>query len=491
MGCTRLSGLDASFLSVETPTAHMHVGWVAVFSPPADGGFPSFEELRDHIGRRLARAPRYRQKLAPVPFGLNAPEWVDDDCFAVDRHVFEAEGPLSRLVDEVMSVPLRRDRPLWEFWVCAEASEDRLAIIGKAHHCMVDGIAAVELGSLVLDATPEPAAPEPDDWQPAPLPSGERLVLRGMRDLVSQQLGLVRWPMRAASAPANTARQTAGAALRIGRALGHAVRAAPASSINGALSPLRRLAWTQRPLDDLQKVKRTYDTTVNDVMLAAVTGAIRARMIRRGEYLTPLKAMVPVNVRSPADVLGNHISFVFADLPCDEPDPLGRLYRVHATMSQRKRDGEPEGADLALKAAEHTPGVVQAAISRIVASPRTFNLVVSNIPGPSDPLYMVGCPLQAVYPVVPLAEEHAVSIGMTTVHKQACFGVYADRASLPDAHLVAADIDQSITELLGAASHVSLSRRREARTRHEGAAARSGHQDARRQDAEAPAPVPA
>jgi diacylglycerol O-acyltransferase len=201
--------------------------------------------------------------------------------------------------------------------------------------------------------------------------------------------------------------------------------------------------------------------------------------------------MVPVNVRSPDDVLGNHISFVFADLPCDEPDPLGRLYRVHATMSQRKRDGEPEGADLALKAAEHTPGVVQHAISRIVASPRTFNLTVSNIPGPSDPLYMLGCPLQAVYPVVPLAAEHAVSIGMTTIHKQACFGVYADRASLPDAHLVAADIDHSITELLGAGSHVSLSRRRGAGTRLEGGDARSEHQDAPRQDAEAPSPVPA
>ena len=147
-------------------------------------------------------------------------------------------------------------------------------------------------------------------------------------------------------------------------------------------------------------------------------------------------------------------------------------------MSQRKRDGEPEGADLALKAAEHTPGVVQNAISRIVASPRTFNLVVSNIPGPSDPLYMLGCPLRAVYPVVPLAEEHAVSIGMTTILEQACFGVYADRASLPDAHLVAADIDHSITELLSAGSHVWLSRSKGA--------------DARRQEAEeAPSPVPA
>jgi hypothetical protein len=153
-------------------------------------------------------------------------------------------------------------------------------------------------------------------------------------------------------------------------------------------------------------------------------------------------------VRSPDDVLGNHISFVFAELPCNDPDPLGRLYQVHATMSARKRDGEPEGADLALKAAEHTPGVVQHAISRIIASPRTFNLVVSNIPGPSEQLYMLGCPLQATYPVVPLADRHAVSVGMTTVHGRACFGVYADREALPDADTLAHDIDDAITELL-------------------------------------------
>jgi diacylglycerol O-acyltransferase len=158
--------------------------------------------------------------------------------------------------------------------------------------------------------------------------------------------------------------------------------------------------------------------------------------------------MVPVSVRSPDDILGNHISFVFTELPCDQPDPLERLHQVHAAMSQRKRDGEPEGADLALKAAEHTPGVVQHAISRIMASPHTFNLVVSNIPGPSGDLYMLGCPLQATYPVVPLADRHAVSVGMTTVHDQACFGVYADRETLPDASLLAHDIDDAIDELL-------------------------------------------
>jgi diacylglycerol O-acyltransferase / wax synthase len=157
-------------------------------------------------------------------------------------------------------------------------------------------------------------------------------------------------------------------------------------------------------------------------------------------------------------VLGNHISFVFADLPCDEPDPLSRLQRVHETMSQRKRDGEPEGADLALKAAAHTPLPVQHALSRLIASPRTFNLVVSNIPGPAEPLYMLGCPLEATYPVVPLADRHALSVGMTTVRDRACFGVYADRATLPDAAGLARDIDEAIDELSARASTATPSR---------------------------------
>jgi diacylglycerol O-acyltransferase / wax synthase len=449
MSRARLSGLDASFLAVETPTAHMHVGWVALFSPPAGGRLPSFQDLHDHIERRLARAPRYRQKLAPVPLGLHTPEWVDDQTFSIDRHLYEAPGSLAGLVDEVMSTPLRRDRPLWEMWVCQDPEQRWFAIIGKAHHCMVDGVAAVELGSLLLDLTPQPAACEPDGWRPAPEPGTERLLVRGARDLIGEQLGLLRFTLRAASSPARAATEVATGALRVTRALTHSLlQAAPSCPLNRPLSPLRRMAWTERPLTDLQAVKRAYGTTVNDVMLAAVAGGMRAYLSEHGEPAIALKAMVPVNVRNPDDVLGNHISFVFAELPCDQPDPLGRLYQVHAAMSARKRYGEPEGADLALKAAEHTPGIVQHAISKIIASPRTFNLVVSNIPGPAEQLYMLGCPLQATYPVVPLADQHGVSIGMTTVHGNACFGVYADREVLPDPDLLARDIDQAIDELL-------------------------------------------
>jgi WS/DGAT/MGAT family acyltransferase len=453
----RLSALDASFLAVETPTAHMHVGWVAVFSAPAGGRLPSFPEIRDHIARRLAYAPRYRQKLASVPLGLYAPEWTDDQAFSVDRHVYWAPGPLDDLVDEVMSIPLRRDRPLWEMWICENAEDGRLAIVGKTHHCMVDGLAAVQLASLLLDPTQETVAYEPDTWQAAPEPGEEALLARGLRDLLGQPLDLLSWSLGAASAPAPAARQAASGALRVTRALSQLLRAAPASVLNSQLSPLRRLAWTQRPLAELRTIKRAYGTTINDVILAAVAGGMRTYLTRRGEQPVALKVMVPVSVRSDDDVLGNHISFVFAELPCHEPDPVGRLYQVHADMIRAKRDGEPQGADLVLKAAARTPVTVQQALSRLMAGPRAFNLVVSNIPGPTVPMYMLGCPLQAAYPVVPLADHHVVSVGLLTVNDQACFGVYVDRQALPDADMLARDIDGAITELLASTQQVSES----------------------------------
>ena len=430
----------------------MHIGWAATLSAPADGQLPHFSQLREHIARRLGRAPRYRQKLAPVPLGVQAPEWVDDSAFSVGRHVYRAPGPLDELVDEVMSMPLRRERPLWEIWICEDTEQQQIGLVGKVHHCMVDGIAAVELASLLLDSTPEPPACAPEEWHASPEPGAERLLARGVVDVLGGQLGLLGRPLRALASPSRAAEEVAAGALRVTRALKHSLVAAPDSVLNTQISPLRHLVRTQRPFEDLQAVKRTYGTTINDVMLATVAGAVRSYMIRNGEQPVALKAMVPVNVRGSEDILGNHISFVFADLPCDEPNAPARLRRVHETMSQRKRDGEPEGADIALKAAALTPQAVQHTVSRFIARPRMFNLVVSNIPGPTEQLYMLGCPLRATYPVVPLTDRHALSIGMTTVGTLACFGIYADRESLPHADGLARDIDEAISELLVPAS---------------------------------------
>jgi WS/DGAT/MGAT family acyltransferase len=447
----RLSALDASFLGVESPTAHMHVGWVALFSAPPEEPLPDFAALREHIDRRLARAPRYRQMLASVPLGLHPPEWVDDQDFSVERHVYWAPGPLAETVAEVMSTPLRRDRPLWEMWICENPARRQFAIVGKAHHCMVDGIAAIELGSLLLDPTPDCGRAEREEWRTAPPLSRTEVLARAVRDRLGQQLGLLRAPLLALRAPSHAARQSATAALRVGRSLAHALQGAPASALNRDLSPLRRLAWAERPLEELRTIRRAYGVTINDVMLTAVAGAMRSYLLDHGEQPLPLKAMVPVNVRKPEELLGNRVSFVFVELPCEEPYPLKRLHAVHASMTQRKRHGEPEGADLALKAAEHAPPAVQHAISRLVASPRTFNLVVSNIPGPREPLYMLGCPMRSTYPIVPLSDGHAVSVGMTSVCDRACFGVYADPAALPDVEALADAVGHELDELLALA----------------------------------------
>ena len=447
----RLSALDTSFLEVESPTAHMHVGWAAVLRPANGDGPPSFEQLREHLGRRLCRAPRYRQKLAPVPLGLHAPLWVDDPDFDLTRHIRRTSARrLEDATDAVMSEPLDRDRPLWELWIADALEDGRLGVIGKAHHCMVDGIAAVELGALLLDPSPEPPPAEPDDWCPEPVPGALDRLTGAAADLVRDQLSLATFPTRALRSPerlADVARRTARAA----RAAVHSVAPAPIVGVfNEDISPRRHLALVHRPVGELLEIKRTFGATLNDVVLAVSAGGVRRFLAQRGEPAIALKTMVPVSVRDQdgAGTFGNRISFIFVELPCHEPDPVRRLQEVRTAVTARKEAGEPDGADALLGLVGHTPSFVQRAVGRLVASPRAFNLVVSNIPGPREPLYMLGCELQEVYPVVPLADQHALAIGFTTVRDEACFGLYADRESLPDADLIAADIDESVDELL-------------------------------------------
>jgi len=451
MSAARLSALDASFLEVESPTAHMHVGWVATFAPPAGRSAPSFEEVRDHLEGRLCRAPRYRQRLAPVPLGVHEPLWVDDEDFDCSRHVRHARTTdLGELADSVMSMPLARDRPLWEMWIATGLAGDRIGLVGKVHHCLVDGIAAVELASLVLDATPHPEAGEPSSWRPEPAPGVLERLAGGLRDRISAQLALLTAPAAMVRSPRRLL-SAAAEARRVGAALGASVRpATPVGPLNQPTSALRHVALLDRPLDDLRRVKSHFQTTVNDVVLAVCAGGIRRFMERRGQPTVPLKTMVPVNLRAAGSEgeLGNQISFIFVDLPCDEPDPVMRLYDVHRATSDRKRAGEPQGADRVLRALSYVPGPVQRAASRMAASERTFNLTISNIPGPAQPLYMLGCRLEGAYPVVPLADRHALSIGMHTSGGGAFFGLYADREALPDSDRLARDIDASIDELV-------------------------------------------
>ena len=447
---SRLSPLDTSFLRVESPTAHMHVGWVALFSPPKGGPPPSFAELRGHIGSRLCRAPRYRQRLAEIPLGVHTPIWVDDEEFDLRRHVrYARSGNINKIVEKVMSTPLDPVDPLWQIWVADKLSDGRIGIVGKAHHCMVDGLAAVELAALLLDPTSDPPPPELDNWEPQPAPTPMKMFATGLRDRVTEELDLFRVPARLARQPRRVL-ELAEETQRAARALTHSFKPSPASLLNTPISPFRHLARSKRPLDDLKQIKGHFRTSLNDVVLAASSGGVRRFVERRGEKPARLKTMVPVSLRDAdgAGEFGNRISFVFVDLPCDEPDPVRRLLDVHMSMTDRKRAGEPQGGDHVLRALKYAPHPIQNIASKLISSPRAFNLTVSNIPGPAEPLYMKGCELEEAYPVVPLADSHAVSIGITTIKDGAFFGVYADRETMPDADLLAQDIDESIEELI-------------------------------------------
>jgi WS/DGAT/MGAT family acyltransferase len=446
----RLSALDDSFLAVENPSAHMHVGWAAAFRGPEGGHAPRFDELRDHIASRLTRAPRFRQRIASVPFGLNAPTWVDDERFDVDRHVLRSNATRLRdLADACMSTQLRRDRPLWQVCIADRLEDGRIGLVGKVHHCMVDGIAAVELGSLLLDPSPDPPPAESDRWQPSETPGAARRLLGGVIDLVKEQSALATRPAKLLRSPGRIGGLVE-PVRRVRDALSESLRPSePREPVNQPITGARHLAWFSRPLEDLKRIGRPLGASVNDVLLAASAGGMRNFMRSHDRDPAPLKTMVPVNVRDgDASEFGNRISFVFVDLPCDEPDPLRRLQNVRLEMTERKEAGIPEGGDIAMAAVKYMPRPAQHVITRRIASPKTFNLTVSNIPGPREPMYMLGCRMEAAYPVVPIADEHAVSIGMTTIGDLACFGLYAASEMLPDSDELAAAMDASIDELL-------------------------------------------
>jgi diacylglycerol O-acyltransferase len=445
----RLSPLDASFLAVESDTAPMHVGWAAVFLPSSDAQRPTFERLRDHIAGRMGRAPRYRQRLAHLPFDVQHPVWVDDEHFSVERHVRRDASPdLAALAGAVMSEPLPADRPLWEIVIADRLADGRIGVIGKVHHCMVDGIAAVELAGLLLDPTPDAPATIAPAWRPAPARGDAALLADAARDLVDRQLGRLAAAWRTPRAPRDVV-EVVRAARQAAGALAGSARPAPRSGLNIPLSCQRRLEIVERPLDDVRRAAASCGVSLNDVVLAATAGGVRRLMLARSEQAPALKTMVPVNVRDDGaeSDLGNRISFMFVDLPCDIADPIERVRAVHRDTTRLKRAQAASGAATVLSLLALTPPPVQAVVSRLTASRRVFNLTVSNVPGPSEPLWMHGCRLDAAFPVIPLADDHGVSVGMTTIAGRACFGVYADPVAVPDAAVLAAGIEDDLDEL--------------------------------------------
>ena len=431
----RLSSLDGSFLRVETPNAHMHVAWSALFAVPHDRSPPTLEALRASVRARLARTPRFRRRLRSAPGGLGEPFWVDDPYFSIDRHVVALSGPDEEIsrgefdarCDAALSEPLDRGRPLWRIYLAPRLAGGKAGVVTKIHHALVDGKSAVEVALLLFDVTPDGEALEAPAWRPEPDPGSARLALGTLTDGAAE-------PLRAARALAGGTR-LAGTLRRAALAVGDdLLRAAPASFLNVPIGPRRTLAHARTRMVDARRATRGAGVTMNDVCLAGVAGALRELALARGETPRPLKAMVPVNLRSAEEGsdLGNRISFAFVDLPLHLSSPRLRLLRVHEATQDFKDSGRAAGTDTVLGALGMLPAALRGTAARAVGSPRVYNLTVSNVPGPDFPLYMLGCELREAYPVVPIAEGHALAVGVFSYREHLHFGLYADPEALPD-----------------------------------------------------------
>ena len=463
----RLSPLDASFLYVEEPTTPMHVGSVAVFEEPKDGF--DHDRLVDLISERIAFVPRYRQRVRDVPGHLANPVWVDDENFDIGYHVRRSALPrpgsdeqLFELVARVQSRPLDRARPLWEMYLVEGLSKHRFAVITKTHHAMVDGIGAVDIGQVILDTSPTPARPKSRKravldaaWQPEPEPSWAELIAGAVTDTVRRPTAAVDTLRGGLSEVRSTAGRLLGAASGLFAAGLTAARPAPGSPLNAVISGQRRFASVATDLDDYRRIRKAHGGTVNDVVLAAIAGALRAWLLTRAESVstaTIVRAMVPVSVQDDDESgrIGNRVSSYLVDLPVGEPSPVMRLHQVSYRMKAHKETGRAVGAESLVGLAGFAPPTLHALGARAASSmsKRWFNLVVTNVPGPQQPLYAGGARMLASYPVVPLAKTQAVSIGLTSYDGQVFYGINADRDAMPDIDVLAQCIVDAVAELV-------------------------------------------
>jgi WS/DGAT/MGAT family acyltransferase len=457
MARRRLSSLDGSFLRVESAVAHMHVAWKGRFRP-APGRPVTLDVLRASVAARVAGAERFRQRLAFPPGGLAEPVWVDDERFDVEHHVVALADPavalprarFDELCDLTLSEPLDRTRPLWRIHLAPTLDDGSVGLVMKAHHAMVDGKSAVELALLLLDLDPDAPVPDLLPWQPRPAPSGARLALEALAERSAEPLRLSFGIARTAANPARSAR-LAGTLRRAALAVGEdMLRPAPASYVNAPIGPRRTLVGHAVPIDQLLAVKREHEATLNDVALTVVAGALRELAHASGRVPRPLKVMVPVSVRGADEAasLGNRISFVFIELPVHLQRPLDRLAAVKRATTTFKRDGRASGGEVVLNALGMLPAPLKGPAAKLAASPRMYNLTVSNVPGPRVPVYLLGAELIEAFPVIPLPEDHALSIGMFSYRDKLCFGGYADPGALPSVAALPEALAESLDALL-------------------------------------------
>jgi diacylglycerol O-acyltransferase / wax synthase len=456
----RLTAIDASFLTNESSASHMHVGAILVFEGPP----PRYVDLVEHVRGRLSQVPRFRQRLVVPPLEAGRPLWADDVNFNLTYHIRHTALPepggeeeLKRLAGRVFSQQLDRSKPLWELWLVQGLERDRFAILTKTHHAMVDGISGVDIGTVLFDLepVPEPAAVE-DDWVPRPEPSTADLIARGVVDVAAAPLKLAERVVEAVRHPESAAKRVAEGLEGVGEVIGAFADPAPDVPLNREIGPHRRFVWARSELATFKAIKNALGGTVNDVVLAVVTGALREWLHGRGirtEGLE-LRALVPVSIRAEDEhgQLGNRIAAMRGPLPVYVEDPVRRLRIVSEEMEGLKRSKQALGAEVIARFNDFAPPTLLAQAARITFSTRLFNLIVTNVPGPQVPLYVLGREMEEIFPIAFLPQNHAMAVAIMSYNGRICFGLLADYDSMQDVEEIAHGIERSLAELKEAAS---------------------------------------
>jgi WS/DGAT/MGAT family acyltransferase len=453
----RLSSTDASFLHQEGHASHMHIGAVLIFEGPS----PAFEDFLDHVRGRLHLVPRYRQKLANPPLETGRPLWVDDPSFNLEYHVRHTalptpgtEGQLLRLAARIASQQLDRSKPLWEMWLVEGLEDGGFALLSKTHHSLVDGVSGVDLATVLFDLEPSPDPPPADlePWQPKAEPSAAELAVAGIRGMVGAAAGIASRGLAAATHPSaglERIRDTAEGLGEIGWAM---LNPAPDTPLNVEIGPHRRYAVVRQELADYKKIKDAFGGTVNDVVLTVVSGALGKWLRSRGIQTEGLemRGLVPVSVRGQDDrgTLGNRLTVMRAPLPVYISDPVARLRFVKKAMDGLKESKQAVGAATLAAVNEMAPPTILAQASRLNFSTRLFNLIVTNIPGPQFPLYVLGRQIKDLFPVAFLPRDHALAVAIMSYNGGLDYGLLADYDALPDLDVLAEGIQETLDQLL-------------------------------------------
>jgi WS/DGAT/MGAT family acyltransferase len=458
----RLTALDSTFLHLEDDsTAHMHVASVMIF----EGQAPTPQELVDHILSRLHLVPRYRQRLAYVPLGQGRPVWTDDPHFNPRYHIRHTalpkpadEAALKQLAGRLFSQRLDRSKPLWEIWLVQRMAGGRFALIAKTHHALVDGISGVDITTVLFDTAPEPLiAPRPAaPWTAKPLPGQAKLLGEALLERTTVPAEMGRGTRALLRAPRKALSQLKDSVSSIGSTTLAGISApAPPSPFNVDIGPHRRYTFLDADLAQFKAIKDSLGGTLNDVVLTAVSLAL-GRYLRDQGHDTEglvLKAMVPVSVRSDSQrgALGNQVAAMWAPLPVGVESPAECLQEIRVAMEHLKESGQAIGAQALVNLAGFAPPTILSQAARLQARQRFFNLVVTNVPGPQFPLYLLGHRLQVLYPVVPLARRQALGIAVMSYDGHLGFGLLGDYDALPQIEGIAQDLRWAIAALARAA----------------------------------------